>query len=100
MKPNFTLILVSALLANAAFAETVSVPGRADPCLAGMTNGATVRRGDSAPDESPVPITETAIAGGATYEFSASGTVNHGSPNPFAPPDGEELISHYLGAEN
>jgi hypothetical protein len=26
--------------------------------------------------------------------------VNHGAPNPFFPPDGEELGSHYLGAEN
>jgi hypothetical protein len=88
------------LLVKAAFAETVNVPGSANPWLAGMTNGSVARRGDSSPDESPVAITATAIEGGATYAFSASGSVNHGSTLPFFPPDGEDLISHYLGAEN
>jgi hypothetical protein len=87
-------------LANGAFAETVNVPARANPWLAGMTNGSTARRGDSAPDESPVPITATAIEGGGTYAFAASGAANHGATLPLFPPDGEDLISHYLGAEN
>lgn len=100
MKTRFAVLFGFAWLVNAALAETLSVPGRASPWLAGMTNGATARRGDSALDESPVPVTATAIRGGAVYVFSASGSANHGSPLPFFPPDGEELISHYLGAEN
>jgi hypothetical protein len=100
MKIRSVVILGFAFLANAAFAETIYVPGKANPWLAGMTNGTTVRRGDSAPDESPVPTTATGIVGGASYTFSASGSANHGGPTPLSPPDGEELISHYLGAEN
>jgi hypothetical protein len=100
VKIRFAALLGFTFLANAAFAETVQVPGRANPWLAGMTNGSTARRGDSAPDESPVPIAATAIAGHATYTFSASGSVNHGFPLPFSAPDGEGLVSHYLGAEN
>jgi hypothetical protein len=100
MKIRFAVVLGFAILANAAFAETVQVPGRANPWLAGMTNGAAARRGDSAPDESPMLITATTIEGNATYTFSASGLVNHGFPLPFSAPDGEDIISHYLGAEN
>jgi hypothetical protein len=100
MKIRFAVLLGFTFLANAAFAETVQVPGKANPWLAGMTNGSTARRGDSAPDESPVPVTATAIEGHATYTFSASGAVNHGFPLPFSAPDGEDLASHYLGAEN
>jgi hypothetical protein len=103
MQTRFAVLLGFTFLATAAFSafgETVQVSGRANPWLAGMTNGSTARRGDSAPDESPVPITATAIEGHATYTFSASGSVNHGFPLPFSAPDGEDLASHYLGAEN
>jgi hypothetical protein len=87
-------------LAGNTFAETVQVLAGANPWLAGMTNGAVARRGDSAPDQSPVPVTAILIEGGATYEFSVSGLANHGSTLPMFPADGEDLISHYLGAEN
>jgi hypothetical protein len=100
MKSWFAVMLGFTFLASAAFAEALYVPGRANPWLAGMTNGSAARRGDSAPDESPVPATVTAIEGGAAYAFAASGSVNHGTTLPFSPPDGEDLISHYLGAEN
>jgi hypothetical protein len=100
MKIRFGILLGFTFLVNAAFSEIVQVPGRANPWLAGMTNGSAARRGDIAPDESPVLITAASIEGHATYTFSASGLVNHGSPLPFSPPDGEGLTSHYLGAEN
>lgn len=101
MKARIALIFGIVLLAHAAVAETLTVPGKANPWLAGMTNGSTARRGDSAPDESPVPVAETAIEAGAVYTFSVSGTAGHGAPNPLVSADGEEdLISHYLGAEN
>jgi hypothetical protein len=100
MNMKLTMMLGFAFLVNAAFAETITVPGKANPWLAGMTNGSTGRRGDIAPDESPVSVTATLIQAGATYTFSASGSANHGAPNASFPPNGEELISHYLGAEN
>lgn len=100
MRREFFGLFGCALLAQSAWAETVLVSARANPWLAGMTNGATARRGDSAPEESPVCLTATVIEGRATYEFSVSGEANHGATLPFSPPDGEDLISHYLGAEN
>ena len=50
MNAKFAIMLGFIFLVNAALAETVSVPGKANPWLAGMTNGSTARRGDSAPD--------------------------------------------------
>ena len=100
MKTRIAFIVGLALLADAAIAETLTVPGKANPWLAGMTNGSAARRGDNAPDESPVPVIETAIESGAIYTFSVSGTASHGAPNPLVSADGEDLISHYLGAEN
>ena len=94
------ILLGFTFLVNVAFAEIVQVPGTANPWLAGMKDGSAARRGDSAPVESPVPIIATRIESHATYAFSASGSVNHGSTLPFSPPDGENITSHYLGAEN
>jgi hypothetical protein len=65
-----------------------------------MTNGAVVRRGDSAPEQSPILVTGVSVEGGVIFEFSASGSANHGTTLPLFPADGEDLISHYLGAEN
>jgi len=100
MKIRFAVVLGSSFLLNAALAETIQVPARANPWLAGMTNGSTARRSDSAPDESPVPVAATAILAGAAYSFSVTGSANHGAPCPFFPADGEDIIRHYLGAEN
>lgn len=100
MKAGFAVVLVFTFLVEAAFAEAVQVPARANPWLAGMTNGSIARRGDSAPDESAVQVTNLAVEGLWIYTFSASGSVNHGHPLPFFPPDGEGLVSHYLGTEN
>lgn len=100
MKAGLALPLVFLCLATTLHAETVSVPARANIWLAGATNGTTARRGDSAPDESPVLVIATPIQAGATYTFSASGSANHGPTLPYVGPEGEDLISHYLGAEN
>jgi hypothetical protein len=100
MKMRVGILLGFTFLVNTAFAEIVQVPGTANPWLAGMKDGSAARRGDTAPVESPVPITSTRIESYATYTFSASGSVNHGSTLPFSPPDGEDITSHYLGAEN
>src|SRR5262245_24167879 len=100
MKHRFAALLGMTFLANTAFAETIDVPGRGNPWLSGMTNGSAARRGDSAPDESPVNAATIVVEGRSVYAFSASGLVNHGHTLPFFGPDGEGLSSHYLGAEN
>lgn len=100
MKTNLMVAIIWVLLAKAALADLVQVPATANPWLAGMINGSSARRGDSAPKESPVTITHLAIEGGEIFSFSATGSVNHGTTLPFFPPNGENLISHYLGAEN
>lgn len=100
MKTNFLVLLALTLTATIAPAQIVQVPATANPWLAGMSDGSTARRGDIAPDESPVAVTNTPIEGHAVYVFSASGSVNHGATLPFFPPDGENLTTHYLGAEN
>jgi len=88
------------LLTHVGFAEQLEVPARANPWLAGMTYGTPARRDDSAPEESPVQVTNTVITGLSAYTFSVSGAANHGAPLPLAGPDGEDLTSHFLGAEN
>lgn len=100
MKPSSALVTVFVLTATAALAETVQIPATANPWLAGMADGSTARRGDIAPAQSPVTVTNTTIEAHAVYIFSACGSVNHGATLPFFPPDGEDLIGHYLGAEN
>ncbi|HXB60675.1 MAG TPA: hypothetical protein VNU95_13975 [Candidatus Acidoferrales bacterium] len=100
MKTNMMVAIVWMLLAKAAHADIVQVPATANPWLAGMVNGSSARRGDSAPKESPVTITHLTVEGGDIFSFSATGSVNHGMTLPFFPPNGESLISHYLGAEN
>jgi hypothetical protein len=100
MTTSLAVVLGVASLLSGVHAETIQVPAKANPWLAGMTNGSAARRGDSAPDESPIPAAATPIEVGAVYTFSASGSANHGSTLPFSSPKGEDLISHYLGAEN
>lgn len=100
MKMTFLVLFGFTLAATIASAEIVQVPATANPWLAGMTDGSTARRGDIAPDESPVVVTNTPIESHAVYVFSASGSVNHGATLPFFAPDGEDLTTHYLGAEN
>lgn len=100
MKTNFLVLLGLMLTAKITLAEIVQVPATANPWLAGMSDGSTARRGDIAPDESPVGLTNLVIEGHAVYVFSASGSVNHGATLPFFPPEGENLTTHYLGAEN
>lgn len=88
-------------LSYTAFAETVYVPGTANPWLAGMPDGSRARREDVAPDESPVLVTGTSTEGGAIFMFLAFGSVSRGEPLPFFGPDGETMTtSVYLGAEN
>jgi hypothetical protein len=70
---------------------SITVPGRADPWLAGMPAG-TISGGDSrdsAPDESPVLVTGLTLVPGAPLTFSATGSVRRDPTFPFQPPDGK-----------
>ncbi|MBL9134831.1 MAG: hypothetical protein JNK85_03140 [Verrucomicrobiales bacterium] len=82
-------------------AETLIVPGSADPWLAGMPDGSTASWEDTAPGQSPVLylINSPQIVG---LSFSATGSTHHG-PGILRDADGDpsmEVVSHSAGAEN
>lgn len=83
---------------------TVNVPGTANPYLAGLPSGSPAAYGDSAPGESPTPVTGLSIEGGDRLQFAATGTVGY-APGVYDAPDGTFGVVHlaYLGlpgAEN
>lgn len=88
------------LLASAEAATfTFVVPGTANPYLAGLPAGTSASSGDSAPANSPVPITGFDVSEGATFSFSATGQVSLGvglGPDP----DGSTPINHTGTPEN
>jgi len=86
-------------------AQVVSVPGTANPWLAGQPPGPPDGGGDSAPAESPV-LAGSVIPGG-TVTWTATGLESNGPGYPEVGPDGDlanlsgfGLIDHYFGAEN
>jgi hypothetical protein len=83
------LWLSLAAVAPAQSTVTVSVPGTANPFLAGMPNGTKCCMGDSAPLESPVEVTGITLKANQVLTFSATGLCNEASPYPQFPPDGE-----------
>lgn len=89
-----------ALPAGQGAAETVMVPGTANPYLSGMPDGATASRGDRAPDHAPVLVLSKGIAPGFVLAFTVSGTVDNTGGGGDAGPDGERPIHHYPGDEN
>ena len=108
MMAQFPVLLGSAfILGSAANAVAATVPGSADPWLAGMPNGATASYDyfnggyDTAPAQSPTQVTEVPITAGAEFTFTASGLVSRGIPSSSGP-DGHtnDLASHYAGPEN
>ena len=108
MMPRLPVLLGSVLiLGSAANAVAATVPGSADPWLAGMSNGATASYDyynggyDTAPAQSPIQVTEVPITAGAEFTFTATGLVSRGIPSSSGP-DGHttDIASHYAGAEN
>jgi hypothetical protein len=84
----------------APFRVWVTVPGTANPYLAGMPNGARADFGDRAPRQSPVAI--QLPAGAAAVTFDAGGGVDHlpGCPPHCDSPEGSVMTEHRAGAEN
>ena len=106
-------VVVAALLAagfvEVAGAVVISVPGTANPWLAGMPAGTVTRPGgdsttDSAPAQSPAEVTGLTFAPGDRLRFSATGTTDHctgggcGLAGPEGDP-GEAATGHFGGAE-
>ena len=78
------------------YSTSFSVPGTANPWLAGMPNGSAACGGDSAPAESPV-LAQPVIPG-TVLSFDVSGSTDHGGPPIGLSPDGGPLQTH--AAEN
>jgi hypothetical protein len=91
---------------------SITVPGTANPWLAGMPNGTTIGP-DSAPTESPVLVTTISIIPGTQLVFSVTGGVHFGvgppshpdgdpsfgfSPNTIAPVHGMSNVSSQFDA--
>lgn len=103
-------LLVSAAFPDsipaAAVTVTVSVPGVADPWLAGMPAGSHASSCadgniDTAPANSPIQVVGLPIVQGSVLTFHATGGVANGPApgSPLGPPDGADImVSH--GAEN
>ncbi len=92
---------LGSLLGGRAEAVSVSVPGSADPWLAGMPDGSTASGGDVAPAQSPVEVLGLPIVPGTSLRFFATGLTAHGPTQPLAGPDGSSgFRAHFAGAEN
>lgn len=90
-------------LAGFAHAVSVSIPGTANPYLAGMPNGSTAPPDDSAPPQSPVQVSGLNLDGGGILKFTgASGGVSRapGCVNDCNPLDGNEFWDHTPGSQN
>ena len=94
------------LMSAPAFAIYVTVPGTADPWLAGMPDGSTasVIHGftDTAPGQSPVEVLEPFYAGSMLTFTAATGGVNYGPLyGPYGPDGRTDMsVNHATGAEN
>jgi hypothetical protein len=87
---DFNTILCAALLLASIPTSTsaaITVPGTANPWLAGMPNG-TIIGPDAAPTESPVLVTTISIIPGTQLVFTVTGGVHFGLGPP-SPPDGD-----------
>jgi hypothetical protein len=78
---------------------TVTVPGTANPYLAGMPAGSTDGGWDSVPANSPVLVAGIQVAPGSQYTFSATGAVHLGDGN-LTGPDGLDWYANVHYASN
>lgn len=104
------VVLTFSLLAVNAYAAVVTVPGTANPWLAGMPDGSAIMYGnatDTAPAQSPTLVSGISLAGGAVVFSNATGGVHNGSlcPDVCYGPDGrifhgQSFVKHEGGAVN
>ncbi len=97
------LVLVALLLYGVPSCATQSytVPGTANPWLAGMPDGTTAQGGDIAPDQSPVLV--AGIVPGSWIAFmNATGGVSYGPSYPLFGPEGDAglMQAHNNGGEH
>jgi hypothetical protein len=85
-RPDRLVVCALAFLSATALAETV--PGTANPYLAGLPNGSACCSGDTAPAQSPVQVTSIAVTPGTTLTFAATGGVSFQGGTPTDGPDG------------
>lgn len=100
----WTLVCATILSAGLTQAATFTVPGTANPWLAGMPDGTRGQyySADTAPGQSPLQVTGVPIRGGDAYTFFASGLVDQtgiSSPRGYGPDGGNRYLYHY-GVEN
>jgi hypothetical protein len=103
--PLFLMLLITACIVSVSQGSvTVSVPGYANPWLAGMPNGTTASTAnrDSAPTNSPVQVTGLPLWNGANLTFSASGLTSNDPNDTLRGPDGDTAVfnTHFLSAEH
>jgi hypothetical protein len=105
---------ISSFSSPASTNVTVTLPGTADPWLAGMPLGATASGNhpapaansvDFAPGQSPAEVSGLPIVPGELLTFNASGLVAHGNVPPDSGPEGgeagrEAIVFHLAGAEH
>ena len=91
-------ISVAALVLLGAPSGAVTVPGSANPFLAGQPDGATCCT-DSAPAQSPVLALSGAL-GGTILTFSTSGGTNFTGGTPAPTADGFDTVNFNMDANN
>lgn len=106
---NFTTCKSSVTIRPPSSSVTVTVPGTANPWLAGMPDGTQSLYGDMAPSNAPVPENINLSAGSWIEISNALGVVSHGF-YPLVGPEGCQnaiecqfesfIISHDVGAEH
>ena len=104
----FALALTLTLLGGTAVQAApilITVPGTADPWLAGMPNGSTASSGDVAPGQSPIEVLGLVFSPGDLLWFAATGLTDHctGGACGLAPAEGDAVepsSGHSTGAEN
>ncbi len=99
------VVLTFSLLAVNASATVVTVPGTANPWLAGMPDGSTVWPSDLAPVHSPVLVSTVSLDSGVLIFSDGTGGVFNIPVNCCDPLDGgvlhgQAFIDHDVGAEN
>jgi hypothetical protein len=93
----FFIVTAFFAASGAAIAETLVVPGTANPWLAAMPDGSSANSGDFSPAQSPVLVSGIQLTPGNSLTFKVSGGVlnDPGCPPACNGPDGNSAIWHF-----